>query len=78
VTSETPDPPRPRRKGIYLLPNLLTTVALCSGLASIHFSLKASGLRVPNISPEELGAPVQVAWRASSVHLRKQGIKNAN
>jgi CDP-diacylglycerol--serine O-phosphatidyltransferase len=37
--------PRSRKKAIPLrmiLPNALTTVALCSGLASIHYSLKAS------------------------------------
>lgn len=28
-----------------LVPSLITTIALCSGLASIHFSLKASALR---------------------------------
>lgn len=26
----------------FILPNLLTTIALCTGMASIHFSLKAS------------------------------------
>jgi len=35
VTSETPDPPRPRRKGIYLLPNLFTTGVLFSGFFAI-------------------------------------------
>jgi CDP-diacylglycerol--serine O-phosphatidyltransferase len=35
VTSETPDPPRPRRKGIYLLPNLLTTGCLFSGFYAV-------------------------------------------
>src|SRR3954453_6143427 len=35
--------PRSRKRAIPLrmiIPNLLTTVALCSGLASIHYSLK--------------------------------------
>jgi CDP-diacylglycerol--serine O-phosphatidyltransferase len=34
-----------RRRAIpfrFLLPNLLTTIALCTGMASIHFSLKAT------------------------------------
>ncbi len=31
-----------------LVPNLLTTIALCSGLASVHFSLKAYALRAPH------------------------------
>ena len=31
-----------------LLPNLLTTVALCSGMASIHFSLKAGAIKAPS------------------------------
>jgi CDP-diacylglycerol---serine O-phosphatidyltransferase len=35
VTSETPDLPRPRRKGIYLLPNLLTTGCLFSGFYAV-------------------------------------------
>ena len=35
MTSETPDLPRPRRKGIYLLPNLLTTGCLFSGFYAI-------------------------------------------
>jgi CDP-diacylglycerol---serine O-phosphatidyltransferase len=35
VTSETPDQPRPRRKGIYLLPNLLTTGCLFSGFYAV-------------------------------------------
>ncbi len=35
MTSETPDPPRPRRKGIYLLPNLLTTGCLFSGFYAV-------------------------------------------
>ena len=42
--------PRSRRKAIPLrmiLPNALTTVALCSGLASIHYSLKASDATLP-------------------------------
>ncbi|MEK6703686.1 MAG: phosphatidylcholine/phosphatidylserine synthase [Planctomycetota bacterium] len=29
-----------------LVPNLLTTVSLCSGLASIHYSLRAAGLQL--------------------------------
>jgi CDP-diacylglycerol---serine O-phosphatidyltransferase len=35
VTSETPAPLRPRRKGIYLLPNLLTTGCLFSGFYAV-------------------------------------------
>jgi CDP-diacylglycerol---serine O-phosphatidyltransferase len=35
VTNETPDPPRPPRKGIYLLPNLLTTGCLFSGFYAV-------------------------------------------
>ena len=31
-----------------LVPNMLTTVALCAGLASVHFSLRASALRAPH------------------------------
>ena len=35
VTSETPEPARARRKGIYLLPNLLTTGCLFSGFYAV-------------------------------------------
>jgi CDP-diacylglycerol--serine O-phosphatidyltransferase len=35
VTNELPDPVRPRRKGIYLLPNLLTTGCLFSGFYAV-------------------------------------------
>jgi CDP-diacylglycerol--serine O-phosphatidyltransferase len=35
VTSETPEQPRPRRKGIYLLPNLFTTGCLFSGFYAV-------------------------------------------
>jgi len=34
-----------------LLPNLLTTIALCSGMASIHFSLKAGALPQAQADP---------------------------
>jgi CDP-diacylglycerol--serine O-phosphatidyltransferase len=50
VTSETPDPPRPRRKGIYLLPNLLTTGCLFSGfyavVAAIDKNFDHAGLAI--------------------------------
>src|SRR5499427_6578632 len=35
VTSDTPEPARARRKGIYLLPNLLTTGCLFSGFYAV-------------------------------------------
>jgi len=35
VATETEDYPRPRRKGIYLLPNLLTTCCLFSGFYAV-------------------------------------------
>jgi CDP-diacylglycerol--serine O-phosphatidyltransferase len=35
VTNELPEPLRPRRKGIYLLPNLLTTGCLFSGFYAV-------------------------------------------
>jgi CDP-diacylglycerol--serine O-phosphatidyltransferase len=35
VTTELPEPVRPRRKGIYLLPNLLTTGCLFSGFYAV-------------------------------------------
>jgi CDP-diacylglycerol--serine O-phosphatidyltransferase len=35
VTPELPEPLRPRRKGIYLLPNLLTTGCLFSGFYAV-------------------------------------------
>ena len=35
MNSETTDTPRPRRKGIYLLPNLLTTGCLFSGFYAV-------------------------------------------
>jgi CDP-diacylglycerol--serine O-phosphatidyltransferase len=35
VTPELPDLPRPRRKGIYLLPNLFTTCCLFSGFYAV-------------------------------------------
>ena len=35
MTSETPEQPRPRRKGIYLLPNLFTTGCLFSGFYAV-------------------------------------------
>ena len=50
MTSETPDPPRPRRKGIYLLPNLLTTGCLFSGfyaiVAAIDKNFERAGIAV--------------------------------
>ena len=50
MTSETPDPPRPRRKGIYLLPNLLTTGCLFSGfyavVAAIDKNFDHAGLAI--------------------------------
>ena len=35
MNSETPEQPRPRRKGIYLLPNLFTTGCLFSGFYAV-------------------------------------------
>jgi CDP-diacylglycerol--serine O-phosphatidyltransferase len=50
VTSETPDTPRPRRKGIYLLPNLMTTGCLFSGfyavVAAIDKNFDHAGLAI--------------------------------
>jgi CDP-diacylglycerol---serine O-phosphatidyltransferase len=50
VTDETPDLPRPRRKGIYLLPNLLTTGCLFSGfyavVAAIDKNFDHAGLAI--------------------------------
>ncbi|HEY1492072.1 MAG TPA: CDP-diacylglycerol--serine O-phosphatidyltransferase [Steroidobacteraceae bacterium] len=50
MTSETPSPPRPRRKGIYLLPNLFTTGCLFSGfyavVAAIDKNFDHAGLAV--------------------------------
>ena len=50
MTSETPDLPRPRRKGIYLLPNLLTTGCLFFGfyavVAAIDKNFDHAGLAV--------------------------------
>jgi CDP-diacylglycerol--serine O-phosphatidyltransferase len=50
VTSESPSPPRPRRKGIYLLPNLFTTGCLFSGfyavVAAIDKNFDHAGLAV--------------------------------
>ncbi|HEY2807602.1 MAG TPA: CDP-diacylglycerol--serine O-phosphatidyltransferase [Steroidobacteraceae bacterium] len=50
MTSETPSPPPPRRKGIYLLPNLFTTGCLFSGfyavVAAIDKNFDHAGLAV--------------------------------
>ncbi len=50
MTSEPPTPPRPRRKGIYLLPNLFTTGCLFSGfyavVAAIDKNFDHAGLAV--------------------------------
>ncbi len=50
MTSETPSPPRPRRKGIFLLPNLFTTGCLFSGfyavVAAIDKNFDHAGLAV--------------------------------
>src|SRR5262252_6340338 len=50
VTSDTPEPARARRKGIYLLPNLLTTGCLFSGfyavVAAIDMHFAPAGMAV--------------------------------
>jgi CDP-diacylglycerol--serine O-phosphatidyltransferase len=40
--SETPSPPRPRRRGIYLLPNLFTTGGLFAGFYAIIAAAQGS------------------------------------
>src|SRR5579862_5577676 len=53
-----------RRRAVpfrLLLPSLITTIALCSGLASIHFSLKASALRGFG-GPEVVNPEVDRRW----------------
>ncbi len=42
-----------------LVPNLLTTVSLCSGLASIHYSLRAAGMQLEH-KPD---VDIQVMWK---------------
>jgi CDP-diacylglycerol--serine O-phosphatidyltransferase len=44
-----------------LLPNMLTTVALCAGLASVHFSLKATAAREGH-GPELVSFEVDRLW----------------
>lgn len=55
-----------------LVPNMLTTVSLCSGLASIHYSLRAAGLQLEyslvaagKALPAVQLAEIEAMWKTS-------------
>jgi CDP-diacylglycerol--serine O-phosphatidyltransferase len=50
-----------------LVPNLFTTVSLCSGLASIHYSLKASSFTAAGTDPALVAATWKTAMLAIGV-----------
>ena len=50
-----------------IVPNLFTTVSLCSGLASINYSLKAAALRAGNATPEQIDQTWKTAMLAIGV-----------